>query len=343
MNAHRIRSSIAWEQQERALTLSPETATRAQAEAWDRALSAAASPAPLTQSWAWGTVQGSAGWQPERLRLADGPPVLVLTQRSGLSRWGFVPRGPVACDRDTLQRLIDWAHENGLARLRVEPETGSEIAPLLSALGFRRTDDVQPSHTRILRLDRDEAMLASFRRTTRYNIRLAERSGVLVEEGADAEQLARHVAASATRAGVNLPGREYLRTLLETLPGSRTFVARHEGESLCALLVAIHDRRGYYLFSGSSGHKRNLKPMELAMWAGIRYAAAAGCRDYDLWGVPPDDDPAHPWHGFGEFKRGFGGETVEYAGAWDLVLSARANLVVVAHERARRAARRLRR
>jgi lipid II:glycine glycyltransferase (peptidoglycan interpeptide bridge formation enzyme) len=53
----------------------------------------------------------------------------------------------------------------------------------------------------------------------------------------------------------------------------------------------------------------------------MRAAAAAGCRDYDLWGVPPRPDPDHPWHGLWQFKTGFGGRLVELCGAWELPLS----------------------
>jgi len=54
----------------------------------------------------------------------------------------------------------------------------------------------------------------------------------------------------------------------------------------------------------------------------IRAAAAAGDRDYDLWGVPPPGaGPEHPWAGLGFFKAEFGGKEVAYPGAWRLVLS----------------------
>ena len=320
---------------------SPAAVTEADPRTWDRALSRPDSPAPLLQSWAWGDVQAAAGWSVERLQVPGEGPVTVLLQGSGMLRWAYVPRGPVACGGGVLEGLLSWARGMDLARLRVEPEWGAETRPLLQSFGFRPAPDTQPRHTRILSLGPEEAMLASFRPGTRYNIRLAEKRGVTVEEGADAEELARQVAFSATRNGVRLPGRVYFQTLLERLPSARTFVARHQGQALAAILVAAHDGRGYYLFSGSNGQRRELKAVHAAMWAGIRHAAAAGCRDYDLWGIPPDGDPTHPWHGFGEFKRGFGGAPVEYAGAWDLILSERGNIAIEARERALRRIRRL--
>jgi lipid II:glycine glycyltransferase (peptidoglycan interpeptide bridge formation enzyme) len=52
----------------------------------------------------------------------------------------------------------------------------------------------------------------------------------------------------------------------------------------------------------------------------MRAAARAGYRDYDLWGMPPENDPGHPWHGLWQFKSGFNGVPVELCGAWDLEL-----------------------
>jgi lipid II:glycine glycyltransferase (peptidoglycan interpeptide bridge formation enzyme) len=312
------------------------------ARAWDRDLSAVLTPAPLTQSWAWGDVQAASGWEPVRLEVPGTGVVLVLTQQVGPLRWGYVPRGPADCGVLALEALIDWSRRAGLARLRIEPQGGPGVSSLLGGFGFRRAADVQPSRTRIVRLCRDQEMLASFKRTTRYNIRLAERSGVTVDEGSEAGELAGQVAASAGRAGVSLPGRAYFEMLLALLKGSRTFVARHGGEALCATFIALHDGRAYYLYSGSNRHKSQLKAMDLMMFRTMQYAARSGCGDYDLWGITTSTDPAHPWYGFSEFKRGFGGEVVEYTGTWDLTLSTASAAALDLRERTLHAYRRMR-
>jgi lipid II:glycine glycyltransferase (peptidoglycan interpeptide bridge formation enzyme) len=67
-----------------------------------------------------------------------------------------------------------------------------------------------------------------------------------------------------------------------------------------------------------------------------------GCDEYDLWGVPPDEDPTHPWRGLWQFKSGFNGELIAYAGAWDLVLSAAGVRMLEAGDAARSVARRVR-
>lgn len=309
------------------------------AEAWDRRLSAlsAPEPAPLLQSWSWGEVQARAGWRVDRLELpGSGLASVQLRGRPPFER-AYVPRGPVPSDRAGLEALVGWARERKVARLRVEPETGIGIQPILRELGFKPAPQVQPQHTMVISLaGTEEEVMASFNRGTRYNIRLAQKRGVEVVEGRDAAEMARQSAASASRQGIRLPPASYYQLLLDQLEWCRTYVASVEGEPVAAMLVIQFDRRGYYMYSGSNGNRRELKPVYAAKWEAIQEAIRNGCRDYDLWGVPPGPDRTHPWYGLWEFKSGFNGKLVEFVGCWDLVLGELRHGVGEAGERARR-------
>jgi lipid II:glycine glycyltransferase (peptidoglycan interpeptide bridge formation enzyme) len=298
-------------------------------------------PAPLLQSWAWGEVQAQAGWRPERVRLESGL-ATVLIRGAGALRKAYVPRGPVPVSAPALDQLTGWARRAGLARLRVDPEAGVELAAVLLAAGYRRAPEVQPAHTLIVPLRPPEEMLASFKPKWRYNIRVAERRGVQVERGADSDELARQAAATAAREAISLPGARYYRMLLELLPGARTYVARVGEEAIAAILVGVHDGRAYYLFGGSSGEHKEAMPSHALHWRAMQDLYEEGCADYDLWGVaPPDAGQDHPRAGLGRFKEGFGGRRVEYVGAWDLVISPARHAADELFERLRTAARRL--
>jgi lipid II:glycine glycyltransferase (peptidoglycan interpeptide bridge formation enzyme) len=204
----------------------------------------------------------------------------------------------------------------------VEPEAPVAFGAVLRGLGFEPAAAMQPEHTLIVPLGPEEEMLASFRPKHRYNIRLALRKGVVVEEGGDVAELARQHAYTAARQGIRGPGLDHYRRRLERLEWCRVYAARVEGETVAAIMVARFAGRAYYLFGGSSDRRRQLMPTYALQWAAMRAAAAAGCRDYDLWGIPPSEDARdHPWHGLWQFKTGFGGERIAYCGAWDLVLS----------------------
>lgn len=295
------------------------------AQRWDEELAELASPAPLLQSWAWGEVQARSGWSVERVRLVGGAMASVQIRKVGPAREAYVPRGPVPAAAESVDWLIAWARNSGIARIVIEPEAPEELGEVLAEKGFARAAPIQPQHTRIIELRPPNDLLSTFRHGRRYNIRTGLKRGVVVEEGKDAVELARQSAAVERRESIHLPDRRYYELLLNLLPWCRTYTAYapEKREPLATVLVARHAGRAYSLFAGRSGARRELMGNDLAWWSAISSAAEAGCKDFDLWGVPPPEaGPGHPWHGLGFFKSEFGGAEVAYAGAWELVLSA---------------------
>jgi len=295
-----------------------------EASRWDGELEERSSPAPLLQSWAWGEVQARAGWSVERVRLKGGAMASVQVRSVGPAREAYIPRGPVPATGEAVDALVEWARDARMARLLVEPEGPTALEEGLSERRFAATAPTQPQHTRIIELRPPGELLKSFRHGRRYNIRAGLRRGVVVKEGKDAAELGRQSAAVERRESIHLPDRGYYALLLELLPWCRTYVAYQEAadEALATVLVARHAGRAYSLFAGRSGAHPELMGNDLAWWSAISSAAEAGCRDFDLWGVPPPGaGPDHPWHGLGFFKSEFGGEEVTYPGAWELVLS----------------------
>jgi len=293
-------------------------------ERWDTELEERASPAPLLQSWAWGDVQARSGWTVERVRVAGGAMASVQMRKVGPAREAYVPRGPVPATAESVDGLITWARNSNIARIVIEPEASQEFSEVLTEMGFARVAAIQPQHTRIIELRPPDELLKTFRHGRRYNIRTGLKRGVVVEEGKDAVELARQSAAVERRESIHLPDRRYYELLLNLLPWCRTYTARspEKRESLATVLVARHAGRAYSLFAGRSGAQRELMGNDLAWWSAISSAAEEGCKDFDLWGVPPPDaGPSHPWHGLGFFKSEFGGEEIAYPGAWELVLS----------------------
>ena len=318
----------------------------AAATGWDQNLEERVSPSPLLQTWGWGEVQSRAGWTVERILLDDGAMASIQLRSVGPIREAYVPRGPVPVTSASIDALVTWARGAKIARLRIEPDAPAGFADVLREHGFARVDPTQPEHTRILALRAPDELLATFKHGRRYNIRTGLRRGVTVEEGKDPDELARQSAAVERRESISLPASGYYALLLNLLPWCRTYVARHPDtrEALATVLVARHAGRAYHLFAGRSGVSPELMANDLAWWTAIRAAAEAGCRDYDLWGVPPPGaGPDHPWHGLGFFKAEFGGEEVAYPGAWELVLSQAGSRLIALEKKARRGIRGLKR
>jgi lipid II:glycine glycyltransferase (peptidoglycan interpeptide bridge formation enzyme) len=198
----------------------------------------------------------------------------------------------------------------------------------------RAAVDVQPPDTVVVDLrPSEDSILGAMRSKWRYNIRLAEKKGVVVER-AGAEAVPEFYALygeTARRDRIALHAETYYRRLFDLADERRAegfagtpdiglWLAKVEGRTLAANVTLFHGPRAVYLFGASSDEKRNLMPTYALQWTAMRAAKALGCRSYDLYGMSPTDDPMHPMGGLYRFKTGFGGTIAHRAGSWDYPL-----------------------
>ncbi len=198
----------------------------------------------------------------------------------------------------------------------------------------RAAADVQVPDTILVDLEAsEEEMLSRMKPKWRYNVRLAAKKGVEVEEaGADEiPEFYRLYRATAARDRIALHPESYYRRLFEVAadaaaagsrdaPDLRLWIARKDGEALAAIVTLFRGTEAVYLYGASADRGRELMPAYALQWAAMRAAKAAGCSEYDLFGIPPSDDPSHPMAGLYRFKSGFGGRVARRAGSWDYAL-----------------------
>ena len=97
----------------------------------------------------------------------------------------------------------------------------------------------------------------------------------------------------------------------------KLLLAWHDGELLAGNIVAFWKTRAAYLY-GASREQAQPDADLCAAVGGHPAGAAAGCRTYDLYGVPPRPDPGHPMFGLYQFKTGFSDTVLERWGTWDV-------------------------
>jgi lipid II:glycine glycyltransferase (peptidoglycan interpeptide bridge formation enzyme) len=211
-----------------------------------------------------------------------------------------------------------WYGENGAAF------SDDDNALYLSA-GFKKSGvSIQPPDTVIINLsDPTEKILKAMKIKWKYNISLAQKKGVIVKIGG-AEKLEifyKLLKETAARDGILVHNFEYYKTLFEKCSQYgitlRLYTASHEDETIAAIVVLFYGKFATYLYGASSGNKRNLMPSYALQWKAMQDAKEAGCRYYDLFGIPPDSDPNHPMAGLYLFKTGFGGQIIHRPGSWD--------------------------
>jgi len=287
----------------------------------------------LLQSWNWGELQARFGWSVERLLVGDGRHGLCSLQRTATLFPGgavyYIPRGPAVAEAARMQvldALERRARSGGGIVIRVEPNArvGDEWPAFFEGRSFVQGKPVQPLATQLLNIDLDpEALKASFKPKTRYNLNLAERKGVSATASKDVASFARLAGETAKRQGIHLPGTAYYQAALDLFGRRdevRLYLAQHEGDLLAGIMVFRFGKTAYYLFGGSTERKRELMPNYLLHWQAMLDFRALGCDTYDWWGIPEEPAPDHPWFGLYRFKTGFGGETVRYVGLYEHVL-----------------------
>jgi lipid II:glycine glycyltransferase (peptidoglycan interpeptide bridge formation enzyme) len=230
-----------------------------------------------------------------------------------------------------LARALKPLLPGNTAFIRFDPPWYTEGAgtppPVVGAPFYRAGADVQPPDTVLIDLSpAEEDIQGQMNPKWRYNTRLAARKGVLVDR-VDEEGLPAFYALfreTGKRDGIAIHSLDYYRTLFSCCrdyPGGgqevRLYLASHEGEPVAAIVTLFRGDEAVYLYGASSDRKRNLMASYALQWQAMRDAKAAGCLCYDLFGIPPNEDPAHSMAGLYRFKTGFGGRIVHRPGSWD--------------------------
>ena len=303
------------------------------------------------QSWEWGEFRKKNGAKVERFGLFKADKLKSAFQvffhpipATSLTV-GYFPKGPrpnklivnkvreLALENKAIfvkfepnQIFRTWKNQKG----HVDPAEFKEEKFDYQKLGLRKA--IRPifdPHTFILDLRKSETeLLANMHPKTRYNIRLAQKKGVVV--GQDNSKAAFTIfirllfEETVKRQGFYIHTPEYFKRMWKILsPGgiARLFLAKYKSDVLSAWIIFVWKNYFYYPYGASSSRFRNLMASNLICWEAIRFAKKLGLTKFDMWGgLPPQASPRHPWFGFHRFKLGYGADLVETVGSWDLVI-----------------------
>ncbi|MCM1320734.1 MAG: peptidoglycan bridge formation glycyltransferase FemA/FemB family protein [Bacteroides sp.] len=192
--------------------------------------------------------------------------------------------------------------------------------------------DVQPPDTVLLPIDNAvltvSQLLENMKPKWRYNIRLAEKKGVVVRRGTihDISVFYDLYLETAKRDGIAVHAESYYRSLFELAEKSggqkiTLYVAEYDGVPIASIITLFTKSEAIYLYGASSNLHRNYMPAYLLQWTAITDAMHYGSKVYDFYGIPPVDDKTHPMYGLYRFKTGFGGNIVHRIGSIDAPLS----------------------
>lgn len=274
------------------------------------------------QSPEWGEFRAKAG-----NKISWVEDLLVVWSKMPKTPWYFgtllksrMPNG------EDIKRLRDEAIKIGGVGIRIEPDVDKRLVSSVQRLGLVRGRRFFTPKTFWLDLTKsEEQLLAAMHPKARYNIRLAEKHGVKIEEdNSDAafEKFWELTDQTSKRQGFYAHDKKYFELMWSVLrqgyggqgPIAHLFVARYEGEILAAWIIFKYDDKIYYPYGSSSEIHREVMAPSLMLWETARWGKSQGAKIYDLWGVEEGK-------GFTDFKVRFGPQTVEFVGTYDLIIN----------------------
>ncbi|HEY2981663.1 MAG TPA: peptidoglycan bridge formation glycyltransferase FemA/FemB family protein [Anaerolineales bacterium] len=283
----------------------------------------------LLQMAEWGELKSGFGWRAVRLLTAETGVQLLLRKLPFGLTIAYLPKPGLDPARwvraETLRAEIDAVcRRNRAIFCKIELDCWqdeSAAPPAYDAKSLPSRQDIQPPRTILIDLrGSEDEILGRMKQKTRYNIKLAEKKDVSVRPWQDLAAFHDMLQATGRRDGFGVHSLAYYQRayeLFHPIGGCELLVAEYEGRPLAALMVFAHGRRAWYVYGASTDEERNRMPTYLLQWAAMRWAKARGCDEYDLWGVPDEDEPTLEagfesrrdglW-GVYRFKRGFGGE-----------------------------------
>lgn len=326
-------------------------------ENWDNWIKDNQIHTPFAQSWAWGNILAAEDKKIERLAVVEGEEVLaqVLVVYNDLSlgmKYAFCPKGPIisykheAISYKILELLGNYLQKKNNIFLRIEPRLDIKN----TACTLHLTADINPSATLILDLEKtEEEILQNMHTKTRYNIRLAEKKGLIIKKEKNFGEFFRLMKKTGERDSFRLHNEKHYQKILDS-SYSLQFTAYSSGKAIATAVFIGFGNTFTYLYGASDYEYRKLMTPNLLQWEGIKLGKSLGYKFYDFFGIAPIEaesrkprskvgvpyiasgskveslnefeyDKNHQYAGVTRFKLGFGGEYHKNPGTFDLVIN----------------------
>lgn len=281
------------------------------------------------QSTAWEKFQQIEGHQTFRIQ-NDNYSALAILQTTPVGNYLFCPYGPTLSTsnaanlQSALAGLAQLAREHQAFFIRIEPAYSSLPTEPLQKLGLKKSHDIDPAHTWVLdlTLPQDE-LLKNMRKSNVQYWQSSAKKGLSIrtsQNPADVAILSKLLRGVANKDHFTPQDEAHLQHQIEA--GFATlYFAEYQGQTLAASLVYDFDDTRFYAHAATSDQERKLAAGTVLLVQMILDAKQRGAKIFDFWGITTSEDNDHPWYGFSQYKRSFGGRQVDYAGTWDLPLN----------------------
>lgn len=267
--------------------------------------------------------------------------------------YAYVNRGPIIADEyvadstlfQTLHATLHtWCREHSMLYYRMAlPNSFLYDEPDESILGLEEVfenlhalpapNQHQPEFTSIIDITKtEEDILKNMKPKGRYNIKVAEKHGIIVKQfnekspAAALETALEHyfqlAQTTTTRNKFSGHTKAFYASFLDSLDGKAVlYLAYYENKPVAGIILVYDgDTAIYYYGASDNAYRKYMAPYAIHLEA-IRDAKNHNCSRYDLFGIAPPGDEKHSWRGITMFKEKFGGITYQYLKTYDFPVS----------------------
>lgn len=305
-------------------------------EIWEKFL-LSHGPKTFLQSWNWGESNKMIGKKIFRIGFFKNSELvglsLAIEEKAKRGPHLVIPGGPILDWED--KRLVKFMIRtiNELAKkervwfVRIRPDVSDSdnARELFSKLGFIPAPmHLNAENTWVLDITPgEEELLSQMRKTTRYLIRKSLKEELSLEETINPNAsliLTKLQSETVERHGFVGFSRKLFEAQLKTFgkdDQAELFVCRYQNKALAAAIIIFYGDSAYYHHSGSTSKHPEIPSSYFLQWQVIKEAKKRGCKYYNFWGIAPTDDPKHRFAGVTLFKKGFGGQRIDWLHAQD--------------------------
>ena len=294
--------------------------------------------AHILQTAAWGELKANYGWTARHMICGDAGAQILFRQLPLRRSIAYIPKGPVGKNWGALlEESVSLCKEERAIIFYLEPdawETGFDTKRI-SGTPFSKSDiSIQPRQTISISLNGEESdWLGRMKQKTRYNIRQAQKKGVTVEASNDMHTFNELMQVTGERDEFGIHAPAYYQRVYETFSKDGQcvlLIASYKSKPIAGIMAFARGHRAWYFYGASNNEERNRMPTYLLQWEAMCWAAAQGCKEYDLWGIPDETEEKLEeefagrfdglW-GVYRFKRGFGGRVRRTAGVYQSIIN----------------------
>lgn len=295
----------------------------------------------IVQSWQWGQFRINLGTKLKRYGLyQDGKLKIAFHlsfHRIPFTNYfvGYLAKGPFP-SKELADALKKIGQEENCAFIKVEPNI--EQGSVRTVVDKRLKKSPKPHFTKynyILDLNQsEEEILSSMHPKFRYNIKVAEKHRVKIEQSTDDKSFEIYLKLFfETTNRQNYFGHDrYYHTqiwkILKSANLARVAIAYYKPPNSkdkiplnAWMLINFHDTL-YYPYGGSSVEYKNVMATNATFWEAIKIGKKLNLKHFDLWGAAAPNAPdSDPYKGFTRFKASTGAKLVEYIDTYDLIFN----------------------